>query len=202
MTDTAGRLFVISAPSGAGKSSVIGLLLELRPELVLSVSATTRAPRVGEEDGKSYHFITGEEFRKMIQRGEFLEYAEYVGELYGTPALPVRQYIAGGRDVILEIEVQGARQIMEKAPDAVTIFIVPPDMEELERRLRGRGTESDEKLAARLNRARMELEEKSRYAHIVINDDIERAAREISLIIGNREQGTGHRSYVLTSPDP
>ena len=193
MSDPSGRLFVISAPSGAGKGAVIARLLELRPELVLSGSATTRAPRAGELDGVSYFFITKKKFREMVRRGDFLEYAEYVGEFYGTPAEPIKKYISDGKDVILEIEVQGARQVMDMKPEAVTIFIIPPDMIELERRLRGRGTESEEKLVARLDRARLELEEKTRYAHVVVNDDITRAAMELSEIIGHRAQGTDNR---------
>jgi guanylate kinase len=119
----------------------------------------------------------------MISRDEFLEYAEYVGEFYGTPKMPILQFTEAGTDVLLDIEVQGARQVMERVDEAVTIFIVPPDMEELERRLRGRGTDSEEKLKARLSRAREELEEKKRYGHIVINDDVSRAAEEILSII-------------------
>ena len=185
--DRKGRLFVVSAPSGAGKGTVIARILKLRPELVLSVSATTRAPREGEKEGVSYYFVSQDSFQYMIGRDEFLEYAEYVGEYYGTPKSPAYDSIADGKDVLLEIEVQGARQVMSVEPDATTIFIVPPDMEELERRLRGRRTESEEKLAARLERARQELEEKSLYDYIVVNDDVSRAAAEIlSIIDGSR----------------
>jgi len=180
-----GRLFVISAPSGAGKGTVIRSLLELRPELVLSVSVTTRSPREGESDGVSYFFVTRERFREMIDSSDFLEYAEYVGEFYGTPKAPIYECMKNGGDVLLEIEVLGARQVMSIDPEAVTIFIVPPNIEELERRLRGRKTESEEKLAARLRRACQELEEKNHYDHIVINDEVSRAAAEISAIIDN-----------------
>jgi len=178
-----GRLIIISAPSGAGKGTVIGRLMELRPDLVFSVSATTRAPRAGEQDGVSYYFVTRERFLEMISLGEFLEYAEYVGEFYGTPKKPIYECVDAGKYVLLDIEVQGARQVKELVPDALTVFIIPPDMEELEKRLRGRGTDSEEKLAARLERARVELEEKSHYDHIVVNDIITRAAEEILLII-------------------
>jgi len=178
-----GRLFIISAPSGAGKGTVIRRLLELCPELSYSVSVTTRAPRDGETEGVSYFFVTHERFREMIEQGDFLEYAEYVGEFYGTPKLPIYESIDSGRDILLEIEVQGAKQIMAIDPGAVTMFIIPPSIEELERRLRGRRTESEEKLAARLKRACQELEEKVHYRHIVVNDDVSRAAMEILAII-------------------
>ena len=182
---TKGRLIVLSAPSGAGKDTVINALLKLRPELYLSVSATTRAPREGEEDGVSYFFISREAFDEMIKKGEFLEYAEYVGEYYGTPVKPIYKHIGDGKDVIIEIEVQGAKQVMQLELDALTIFIVPPSMEELERRLRGRGTDTEEMLIARLERARMELKEKDCYAHVVVNDDVTRTAGEILSIIDN-----------------
>ena len=178
-----GNLFVISAPSGAGKDTVINKVLELRPETHLSVSATTRPPRAGEVCGLSYYFVAHERFKKMIANGEFLEYAEYVGQYYGTLKKPVNELIESGRDVILEIEVKGAKQIMSIMPRAVTIFIVPPSYEELERRLRGRGTENEEKLAERLEVARIELDEKRHYKHIVVNDTVLRAAEEISKII-------------------
>ena len=178
-----GRLFIISAPSGAGKGTVIKRLLALRPELVYSVSVTTRLPREGEVEGVSYYFVTRERFNEMIDRRDFLEYAEYVGELYGTPKKPIFDCIEHGIDILLEIEVQGARQVMELDRKAVTIFIIPPSKEELERRLRGRMTESEEKLAARLQRACQEFEERIHYNHIVINDDVSRAAEEILTII-------------------
>ena len=180
-----GGLFVISAPSGAGKGTVIRRLIELRPELVFSVSATTRQPRAGEKDGVSYYFVSKESFKEMIENGEFLEYAEYVNEFYGTPKKPIYDCIENGKDVLLEIEVQGARQVMDQMPQAVTVFIVPPDMEEQERRLRGRKTESEDKLASRLQRARLELEEKGFYMHVVVNDEVSRAAEEILSIIDN-----------------
>ena len=179
-----GRLFVISAPSGGGKGTIIERILSVRPGLAFSVSATTRAPRAGEVDGVSYHFVERARFLEMIDNDEFLEHAQYVGEYYGTPAQPILDCIDGGRDILLDIEVQGARQVVSKMPDAVTIFIVPPSMEELERRLRGRGTDSGEKLLARLERARAELEQKDFYKYIVVNDVIERSAEEILQIIG------------------
>ena len=183
MTSKKGRLFIISAPSGAGKGTVIQRLLELRPELKLSVSATTRAPRAGEKDGVSYFFVTREKFIDMIARGEFLEHAEYVGEYYGTPKKPIYELIDAGKDVIIEIEVWGARQVMAIDPGAVSIFIMPPDMDELERRLRERGTDIEQKLAVRLECARTEIEHQGEYAHVVINDEVDRVAKEVLAII-------------------
>lgn len=181
--DEKGRLVVISAPSGTGKGTVINQLLKKRPEFVFSVSATTRAPRPGEKDGVAYRFLSRECFLNMINDGKFLEHAEFVGNFYGTPAEPILEGIEAGKTIILDIEVQGAIQVMEKIPDALTIFIVPPSMEELERRLRGRGTDSEDKLRARLKRASEEFEEKCRYKHIVVNDKVSRATNEILSII-------------------
>ena len=178
-----GRLFFVSAPSGAGKGTVIRHLLKLRPELVYSVSVTTRLPREGEAEGVAYYFVTKERFKEMIKNDDFLEYAEYVGEFYGTPRNPVNECIRKGIDVLLEIEVLGAKQVMAMAPEAVTIFIVPPSIEELERRLRGRRTESEEKLAARLKRAAQEIEEKTAFDHIIVNDEVSHAAEKILAII-------------------
>ena len=188
MNDKTGKLIVISGPSGTGKGTVINKLLELRPEFAFSVSATTRKPRPGEIDGKSYYFLSRDKFLQMIDNFEFLEYAEYIGEFYGTPKEPIEKFIDSGTTVILDIEVKGAKQVMDKMPDAVTIFIVAPNMDELEKRLRGRGTDSEEKLLARLERARSELEEQSYYDHTVINDSVERAAAEIISIINRKDQ--------------
>ena len=183
-----GRLIVISAPSGGGKGTVIKRLLELAPFLCYSVSATTRTPRKGEINGESYHFLTREKFIEMIDNNEFLEHAKYVDEYYGTPKQFILDTVNNGDDVILEIEVQGAKQVMDIMPDALTIFIIPPSLEELERRLRGRGTDSEDKLIARLNTAKQELKEKDHYDHIVVNDDVDRAAKEILSLIKNKER--------------
>ena len=187
MNSHKGKLVIISAPSGTGKGTVISRLLESCPECVFSVSATTRTPRPGEKNGIEYFFLTHERFREMISSDDFLEYAEYIGEFYGTPSKPVNEYLDSGKTVILDIEVQGAKQVMLKKPDAITIFIVPPSMKELENRLRRRGTDSEEKLAARLKRANQELEEQNHYDHIVVNDSVYRAANEIMKIVNRKE---------------
>jgi len=187
MSNNKGKLVVISGPSGTGKGTVIKKLLKRRPDLAFSVSATTRNPRPGETHGIEYLFIPKADFEKMIEKDEFLEYAGYVGEYYGTPAGKIKECIDSGITVILDIEVQGAKQVMEKMPEAVTIFITAPNMQELEKRLRGRGTDSEEKLLARLERAKLELEEKNHYNHIVINDSASRAADEILEIINRKD---------------
>jgi guanylate kinase len=178
-----GKLVVISAPSGTGKGTVISKLLKQQPDFMFSVSATTRKPRPGETDGKDYLFISKDRFKEMIDNNEFLEYAEYVGEFYGTPAKPIKEYIDSGKTVVLDIEVRGAGQVMAKDIEATTIFLIPPDMDELEKRLRGRGTDSDDKVTSRLNRAKQELKEKHHYKHIVVNDNSTRAAKEILSLI-------------------
>ena len=174
-----GRLFIISAPSGTGKSTVIGEILKRRPNMQFSVSATTRAPRGDEIDGESYFFVTREKFEDMIANNEFLEHAEYVGNCYGTPKGPILKNIENGIDTVLDIDVEGAKQIIGNLAGVLSIFIVPPSLEELARRLRKRGTDSEEKTLARLERAKSELLEKDVFDFIVINDAVERAANEI-----------------------
>lgn len=178
-----GVLVIVSGPSGAGKSTVISRVAKLRPDIRFSVSVTTREPRPGEVDGKDYHFKTQEEFWEMIKADAFLEHAEYVGSCYGTPAAPVDENIAAGNTVILDIEVQGAMQIMEKRPDAVSIFLCPPSLEELERRLRGRGTDSEEKIRDRLMTAHREYALLHKYSYIIVNDDADTAVRQLDAII-------------------
>jgi guanylate kinase len=174
-----GRLFIISAPSGTGKSTVIKRLMELRKDLYFSVSATTRPPRNGEIDGSSYLFLSHTEFKECIRQNDFLEYAEYVGNYYGTPLKPVLEQIKRGYDIILDIDVIGCRQVKKAMPEAITIFIIPPSMEELEIRLRTRNTDTEEKILKRLERAKTELAEKNTYDYVVVNDAIDEAAREI-----------------------
>lgn len=183
MSNNKGLLIVLSGPSGAGKSTVVAALMRRRNDVRFSVSATTRAPRAGERDGKDYFFITREQFQRMIDNDAFLEYAEYVGNFYGTPVEAVRREQEQGFHVLLDIEVQGAAQVMAKRPDAVTVFLAPPSMAELERRLRHRGTESEEKIVGRLETARAECAQAENYSYIVVNDDAEKAAQELDAII-------------------
>ena len=178
-----GKTFIISGPSGVGKSTVLGALFEGRDDLYFSVSATTRAPRPTETPDVDYHFIEAETFRQWIEDGEFLEYAEYVGNFYGTPKKFVDAAMAEGKDVILDIEIQGATQVHELRPDVVRIFIAPPSWEELERRLTARGTDSPEKVQKRLLRAKVELENAGHYDYFVINDTVENAVEELRAIM-------------------
>ena len=178
-----GKLFVISGPSGAGKSTVVFKAMEGREDVCFSTSVTTRKPRPGEMDGREYFFVDLDRFREMVENDELLEHAEYVANSYGTPKAYVEEKLEAGMHVILDIEVQGARQVNEKKPDAVKIFIIPPSLEELERRLKGRGTDTPRAIEARLIRARQEYKEADFYDYIIINDDAERAAKELAAIM-------------------
>ena len=169
------RLFVLSGPSGAGKGTLLKRVLEERPELCLTVSATTRAPRAGEVDGVSYHFITDEAFAALVDEGAFLEWANVHGHRYGTLWSEVDKHIGDGRSVVLEIDVQGAFNVRAQRPDAVLLFVEPPSMAELERRLRDRGTESEDSIRLRLANARHEMELADRYDARIVNDDLEEA---------------------------
>ena len=178
-----GKLIVVSGPSGAGKSTVVFKAMEGRNDLCFSTSVTTRKPRPGEVDGREYFFIEPKEFENMVARGELLEYAQYVSNFYGTPRKYVEDKLNEGVNVVLDIEVQGARQVREKMPEAIKIFIVPPSLDELKRRLINRGTDSLETIEARLFRARQEYQEADFYDYIIVNDDPDRAADELSAII-------------------
>ena len=178
-----GKSFIISGPSGVGKSTVLSALLERRPNVYFSVSATTRDPRPGELDGIHYHFMDVDSFRKWIAMDQFLEYAEYVGNFYGTPKRFVDEAMEQGKDVILDIEVQGAIQGTSKRPDTVRIFIAPPSWAELERRLTERGTDSKDKIQKRLLRAKVEFQTAHTYDYFVINDTVENAVKELDAIM-------------------
>lgn len=178
-----GTLFVVTGPSGAGKGTVLKEVTSRMDHLYFSVSATTRAPRAGEADGVHYHFLDRAGFEDLIRRERLLEYAEYVGNYYGTPLDPVTEHLSAGDDVLLEIEVQGALKVKEKRPDAALIFIAPPSFAELENRLRGRGTEQEETILRRMEAARRECAAMDRYDYIVLNDRVDSAARELESII-------------------
>lgn len=192
-----GTLLVLSGSSGVGKGTIIAQVLEKRPELYLSVSCTTRAPRPGEVDGVNYYFISREAFQTRIERGEFLEYAEYVGNYYGTSMTVIREKLEKGVDVLLEIEVQGAAKVRERMPEAVSVFIVPPSFEELAQRLRGRGTDSEEKIQKRLETARREAKEIKNYDYIVVNDTVDHAAQEVLAILTAQGCRTERRIHEI-----
>ena len=185
-----GLLIVYTGASGVGKGTIMKKLLDKNPNLRLSVSATTRAPRDGEQHGREYFFVSRERFDQMIDEDGFLEHAEYVGNKYGTPKEAVYNMLDEGLDVILEIEVKGFMQIKKACPDCVTIFIAPPSFEELQVRLRGRGTESEEVIAARLKTAEQELQSQSLFDYVVVNDDADRAADEVLSIIAENKKKT------------
>ncbi|WP_054284504.1 guanylate kinase [Gulbenkiania mobilis] len=183
MNQPAGNVYIVVAPSGAGKTSLVAALLAAEPLVELSISYTTRAPRVGEVDGRNYHFVDRTTFELMIARGDFLEHAEVYGNYYGTSAAWIRSRLAEGRDILLEIDWQGARQVRELFPQAVGIFIMPPSIEELERRLRGRGTDAEEVIARRLAAARSEIDKVAEYDYLVVNDNFDRAKLDLISII-------------------
>ena len=175
-----GKLYVLSGPSGVGKGTVISRLLESDPNIWKSVSATTRKPREGEVDGRDYFFVERKDFERTAEGGGFLEWAEYSGNLYGTPVASVQRQLDEGKNVILEIEVQGAFQVRDAAPDAELIFIAPPSVDELERRLRGRGTEDEETIRRRMETARMELSREMEYDYTFVNDDLDTVVSQIA----------------------
>ena len=178
-----GKVFVITGPSGVGKGTLIERLLERVPELELSISATTREPRTGEEDGREYHFLTPEQFERQVEGGDFLEHADYSGHRYGTLREEVERRLAEGRSVVLEIEVQGARQVREAMPEAVQIFIAPPDESVLRGRLEGRGTDSPEAIEQRLRTAAIELRAQDEFPHVVVNDEVQKATAELEKLV-------------------
>jgi guanylate kinase len=192
--NAATKLFVVTGPSGAGKGTLIKALLDRRTDLALAVSATTRARRAGEVDGRDYYFLSEEDFLARVERGEFLEHVVYVSGRYGTLRSEVERIFAAGRSCVLELETVGARKVQETSEDAVTIFIAAPSFEELERRLRERATESSGVIDERLEVARRQMEEAGLFAHVVVNDDVERAVDELDEIVTKALTATGRLS--------
>ena len=193
-----GQLIVLSGPSGVGKSTVIAELLGQRDNIYFSVSYTTRNPRVGEQDGVNYNFVSRAEFERMIADDELLEYAEYVNNYYGTSLKAIRERLEAGTDVLLDIEVQGAAKLKKRCPDALFIFIIPPSFEELSRRLHKRNTDSEDVIAGRLEKARSEFREVPNYDYLVINDKVSGAVREIEAILTAAECRVENRRQMLT----
>jgi len=193
-----GVLLVLSGPSGAGKGTICHKLREKRNDLSYSVSATTRAPRKGEVDGKDYFFITIDRFKEMIANDEMLEYAEIYGNYYGTPKPYVMDILGHGKDVVLEIDPQGALQIKKHFPDAVFVFIVPPSLDELTKRIYNRGTDSEEVIKRRLSAATSELEYASKYDYIIVNDEVEKATNKVSNII-DAERNRAVRTFFIVN---
>jgi guanylate kinase len=190
-TAKAGRLYVVSAPSGAGKTSLVKALMEREPELRFSVSYTTRAPRANEVEGRDYHFITPDEFRRMVERGEFLEHAQVFDNFYGTARATVREALAAGKLLLLEIDWQGAQQVRASMPAAHSIFILPPTRRALEERLTARSTDSPEVIRRRLQDAQRDIAHWIEFDYVVINDGFEQAVTDFQAIV--RERGEGLR---------
>ncbi len=196
-----GILFIVSSPSGAGKSTISRKLLAAEPGLEMSVSATTRAPRPGEEDGREYHFVDLETFRAMVARNEFLEWAHVFDHRYGTPRGPVEKALSEGRDVLFDIDWQGAQQLFQQmGGDVVRIFIFPPSMQELERRLRARRTDSDEVINGRMARASSEISHWDGYDYVMVNDDLDVCFEKVRTILNaereHRSRQTGLIGFV------
>ena len=195
--DNKGILIVLSGFSGAGKGTVVKNILKEYNDYALSISATTRLPREGEVDGREYFFKTVEEFKDMIANDELIEYAQYVGNYYGTPRKYVEEQLAAGKNIILEIEIQGALNIKKMFPDAVLMFIMPPNAKELENRLRGRGTEDEATIMARLARASEESEGVEQYDYIVINDTVEECTERIhKIVIGEKMKASNNLNFI------
>jgi len=193
----AGNLFIVTAPSGAGKSSLVNALLEADPGIKLSISYTTRAPRPGEENGVHYHFVSVDTFRDMLNRGDFLESAEVYGNYYGTSQPWIEDQIRAGRDLLLEIDWQGAAQVRKLFPEALSLFILPPSLAELRRRLEGRGQDSQEIIARRLAAAQEDISQAYSFDYLVVNDDFDVALADIQAIVRARRLGIQNQMRAL-----
>ncbi|MEE1245503.1 MAG: guanylate kinase [Acutalibacteraceae bacterium] len=192
-----GGIFVVSGPSGSGKDTLLSQLFKKCPEIKFSISSVTRPMRAGEKEGEKYNFISRKEFEEMLQRDELLEHNVYVGNYYGTPKTPVLNASKNGEDIIIEVDVNGAKQIREKLPQAVSIFIMPPSFAELEKRLSGRGTETEEVIAERMNSALFEIERATEYDYIVVNDDIDTAVNDIIQIISGSRLMLKRQKHII-----
>lgn len=191
-----GTLFIVSGPSGCGKGTVLAEILK-QDNIYYSVSATTRSPRPGEVNGVNYHFLSKDEFEKLIENDGVLEYANYCGNYYGTPKKPVEDMLAQGKNVILEIEVQGALKVMEKCPEAVSVFILPPSLKELRRRLHKRGTETEDVIEKRIGEAAGEIRKAVNYDYVMINGELEIAVSDLLSIINSQKLKKENSKYLI-----
>ena len=192
-----GGVFIVAGPSGSGKDTLFKELFKRRPEIKFSISSITRPMRVGEVEGEKYNFITREKFLSMLENDELLEYNEYIGNFYGTPKAPVIAAIEKGEDILIEVDVNGAKEICEKLPEAITVFIMPPSYQELKRRLSGRGTETEELIDKRMKEALNEIKRAAEFDYIVVNDDINTAVDDIIEVISSSRLSLKRQKYLI-----